>query len=304
MIYTVTLNPSIDYFIEAQDFNLGKVNRTTKDRKAPGGKGINVSRMLNNLGVKSKVLGFVGGFTGEYIVKALENENIKTNFIKVSDDSRINIKLKTEASETEMNGSGPTIKRDHLDQLLEIISNLEEKDSLVLAGSIQTNLPNDLYTQMMELVRDRGTKVVVDTSGTALTQVLPYKPFLVKPNHHELGEIFECSIKTVEEVIPYGKKLIEMGAQHAIVSMADQGALLFTNDKVVYANVPNGTLINSIGSGDSVVAGFLAAYDKTSHLLESFRYGIATGSGTAFSDGLATEEEVTSLLKEVKLTQI
>lgn len=304
MIYTVTLNPSVDYFIKVNEFELGKLNRTQSDHKVAGGKGINVSRMLNNLGVTSKTLGFVGGFTGEFIIQALEAENISTDFIHVNGESRINIKLDNGETETEINGAGPTITGEELKQLLMTINKLKQNDYLVLAGSIQSNLPNDLYNQMVKLASERGANVIVDTSGVALMKVLEYQPFLVKPNHHELGEIFNCSITTKEEAIPYGKKLVEMGAQHAIVSMAERGALLFSKDLVAEANVPKGTLINSVGSGDSLVAGFLASYYQNGDLLEAFRYSIAAGSGTAFSRGLATKEKVTSLLHHIEVTQI
>lgn len=304
MIYTVTLNPSVDYFIEVNNFKMSKVNRAHSDHKVAGGKGINVSRMLKNLGVESKALGFVGGFTGAYITQTLATEQIQTDFIQVEEDTRINIKLETQEEDTEINGDGPTINSIHLNQLLDKIKQINEDDYLVLAGSIQSHLPADLYNQMIKLASQCGANVVVDTSGEPLKEVLALNPFLIKPNHHELGELFNCKIKTLEDAIPYGKKLIHHGVEHVIVSMAEKGSLLFTKEGVFYANVPNGSLVNSVGSGDSVVAGFIASYYREQDIIEAFRYGIASGSGTAFSEGLATKETVKSLLSEVHVKKI
>ena len=303
MIYTVTLNPSIDYFIDLDEFLVGELNRIKSDRKSPGGKGINVSTVLQNVGIESVALGFVGGFTGKYLIDSLTAKNIKTDFVTVEGDTRINVKLHSDV-ETEINGAGPKITSSELEQLLEKFDQMQKGDMVVLAGSIPASLPSTLYQQVTETLQDKDVKVVVDATKDLLVEVLPYQPFLIKPNHHELGEIFGVEIKNAEEAIPYGKKLIEMGAQHVIVSMADKGSLLFVNDEVYFANIPKGTLVNSVGAGDSVVAGFIASYSKEPVATEAFRFGAAAGSATAYSEGLATEEKINELISQVQVKKI
>ncbi|WP_453996081.1 1-phosphofructokinase [Bacillus nitroreducens] len=303
MIYTVTLNPSIDYFIELDEFKVGELNRIKTDRKSPGGKGINVSTVLQNVGVESVALGFVGGFTGKFLIDTLTEKNIKTDFIKVEGDTRINVKLHSDV-ETEINGAGPQITSTELEQLLDKINQLQKGDVVVLAGSIPSSLPATLYQQIAENLKDKEVRVVVDATRDLLVEVLPYKPFLIKPNHHELGEIFGVEIKDEEDAIPYGKKLIEMGAQHVIVSMAEKGSLLFVKDTVFFANIPEGKLLNSVGAGDSVVAGFIASYSKNQDVTEAFRYGATAGSATAYSEGLATEEKINELISQVHVKEL
>lgn len=303
MIYTVTLNPSIDYFIELDEFKVGELNRIKTDRKSPGGKGINVSTVLQNVGVESVALGFVGGFTGKFLIDTLTEKNIKTDFIKVEGDTRINVKLHSDV-ETEINGAGPQITSTELEQLLDKINQLQKGDVVVLAGSIPSSLPATLYQQIAENLKDKEVRVVVDATRDLLVEVLPYKPFLIKPNHHELGEIFGVEIKNEEDALPYGKKLIEMGAQHVIVSMAEKGSLLFVEDNVFFANIPEGKLMNSVGAGDSVVAGFIASYSKNQDVTEAFRYGATAGSATAYSEGLATEEKINELISQVHVKEL
>ncbi|THE13829.1 1-phosphofructokinase [Bacillus timonensis] len=303
MIYTVTLNPSIDYFIELDDFKVGELNRIKNDRKSPGGKGINVSMVLKNVGISSVALGFVGGFTGKFIVDTLTEKNIQTDFVPVEGDTRINVKLHS-TIETELNGAGPKISSDELEQLFEKVNQLQKGDVLVLAGSIPSSLPSTLYQQIASNLKDKEVKVVVDATKDLLVGVLPYKPFLIKPNHHELGEIFDVEIKNAEEAIPYGKKLIEMGAEHVIVSMADKGSLLFVGNEVYSANIPDGKFINSIGAGDSVVAGFIASYSKNQNATKSFHFGATAGSATAYLEGLATEEKINTLLSQVQVKKL
>lgn len=303
MIYTVTLNPSIDYFIELDEFKVGELNRIKTDRKSPGGKGINVSTVLQNVGVESVALGFVGGFTGKFLIDTLTEKKIKTDFIKVEGDTRINVKLHSDV-ETEINGAGPQITSTELEQLLDKINQLQKGDVVVLAGSIPSSLPATLYQQIAENLKDKEVRVVVDATRDLLVEVLPYKPFLIKPNHHELGEIFGVEIKDEEDAIPYGKKLIEMGAQHVIVSMAEKGSLLFVKDTVFFANIPEGKLLNSVGAGDSVVAGFIASYSKNQDVTEAFRYGATAGSATAYSEGLATEEKINELISQVHVKEL
>ncbi len=303
MIYTVTLNPSIDFIIEVNHFQLNHLNRIDHENKFPGGKGINVSRVLNTIDVPSKALGFLGGFTGGYIQDYLELEGITTDFVKVKDDSRINIKLKTE-EETELNGQGPNLTEENIQDLLEKLEELVEGDVLVLAGSIPPSLSKTFYSELTRKYSVRGVKVVVDAGGAILADVLKERPFLVKPNHHELSDLFNTQIKKVEEVIPYGKKVIEMGATNVIVSMAGEGALLFTKDKVYTASIPKGKVVNSVGAGDSLVAGFIGTYEKEKDIIKAFQVGVATGSATAFSKDLATKEKIHSLLDQVHIEKI
>lgn len=302
MIYTVTLNPSIDYVVQAENFMLGTVNRAEKDMKFPGGKGINVSRVLHRLGIDNTALGFIGGFTGQFIEGVLENEGVKTNFVHVDGDSRINVKIKGQ-EETELNGQGPIITDKQLAQLMNNIENMQAGDHLVLAGSIPASISKTFYETIAAFGAERHINVIVDASGNALRYVIRNKPFLIKPNHHELGELFGEALSTVEEIIPYGRKLIEQGVQNVIVSMAGDGALLFTSEGVYEATVPKGTVINSVGAGDSLVAGFVGIYEKTKDVEEAFRYGVATGSATAFSADLCTKDKVEELLSQVMITK-
>lgn len=303
MIYTCTLNPSVDYVVQVQEFQLGDLNRMSFDAKYPGGKGINVSRVLKRAGVESKALGFIGGFTGSFVEGVLREEGISANFIHVNGDSRINIKLKTE-TETEINGQGPEITNDQFGQLVKQIEGLENSDILVLAGSIPSSLPSDLYIKLSKLAKNQGAKVVVDVSGKVLLDIVEQKPFFIKPNHHELGELFDTTIETPEEAIPYGQRLLELGAENVAISMAEKGALLVTKDAVYQASVPKGTVKNSVGAGDSLVAGFLAAWLQKSDIVEAFRTGVASGSATAFSLELCTQEDVLRLIPEVEIKTI
>jgi 1-phosphofructokinase len=304
MIYTVTLNPSIDYFVELSHLEIGKVNRISQESKKPGGKGINVSRVLKRLDVDNQAVGFIGGFTGKYIDEVLQEEGIKTDFISVHGETRINIKLRTSQEETEINGQGPVVTNEELEQLLEKVDRLSESDIVVLSGSIPNSLPATLYQQMAKRLSERQVKVVVDATKDSLLHVLPHSPFLIKPNHHELGELFQTSIESVEEAIPYGKKLVEMGAQNVIVSMAGLGALFFNHEYALYANVPKGELKNSVGAGDSVVAGFLASYVKHGNIIEAFRYAVTAGSASAFSVGFCTQSLINELLSQVEVKHV
>lgn len=300
MIYTLTLNPSIDYIVHVDNLELGKVNRTSHDEKFPGGKGINVSRVLSNLGVSNVSFGFIGGFTGDYIENTLKNLGINTDFIKVSQDTRINVKLKSN-EETEINGAGPEIAKEDLNKLLLKFDSLKEGDILVLAGSIQKTLPKDLYLKIQKQVSKKGVKVVVDTSGEALIEAIKNKPFLIKPNNHEIEEVFNVKINTLDELVQYGKKLVDMGAENVIISMAGDGALLITSEGVFIGNAPKGEVKNSVGAGDSLVGGFLAKYSETKDIIKSFKNGIASGSASAFSMDLCTKEDVEKLLPIINI---
>jgi 1-phosphofructokinase len=302
MIYTVTLNPSLDYIVEVEDVTLGELNRTKNESKFPGGKGINVSRLLKRMGVTSSALGFVGGFTGLYIKDYLQMEEIETRFVEVHEDTRINVKLKSN-SETEINAKGPTITETDFNELQEQISTLTSDDTLVLAGSIPSSMEDNTYEKLVSICQNNNTKFVVDAEGDLLKKVLPFKPFLIKPNHHELGELFNTSFSNANEVIPYARQLVEMGAENVIVSLAGEGAVLVNREVAYLSNVPKGEVRSSVGAGDSMVAGFLAKYTETKNVEEAFRYSVASGSATAFSIGLATKEKIEGLLTQVNLTK-
>lgn len=302
MIYTLTLNPSVDYIVEADEIVLGELNRSTNEAKFPGGKGINVSRVLRSMEMESKAIGFLGGFTGKYVEEFLNREGIYTGFIKVDGDTRINIKLKAD-TETEINARGPEISSLSLGLLKEQIKQIGNGDFLVLAGSIPSSMPGTIYEEIVQICKDTGAEVIVDAEGDLLKTVLEYRPFLIKPNHHELGQLFKTEVSSTEEAIFYGKKLIEAGAKNVIVSLAEKGAVYITESTAFTASVPKGEVKSSVGAGDSMVAGFLSRYIKTKDRKEAFRYSVASGSATAFSIGLCTDEKVEKLLPEVKIQE-
>lgn len=293
MIYTVTFNPSLDYIVTVKEFALGKTNRTVTEQMLPGGKGINVSTVLANLGIESTALGFTAGFTGEEIVKRVQNLGFTCDFIRVPEGfSRINIKMK-DFDGTEINGKGPIIGAAEVEQLFRRLDQLKEGDVLVLAGSIPASMPDSTYRDIMSRLSDKGILFVVDATGELLLNVLEYHPFLIKPNNHELGEIFGVQLKTREAVIPYARKLRERGARNVLVSMAGQGAVLVDENGAVYElPAPRGKLVNAVGAGDSMVAGFLAGWMFKKEYLHAFKMGIAAGSASAFSELLATEAEI------------
>lgn len=300
MISTVTLNPSIDYIVKVDGFKIDEVNRTTEELMFPGGKGINVSIVLRNLGVENKALGFVAGFTGKEIQRLVAKFGVTSDFIALEEGlSRINVKLKSD-EETEINGNGPTISSEHIAKLYSHIHSLEKGDTLVLAGSIPSSLPSDIYKQIMSDFADKGLEVVVDATKDLLMNVLPLGPFLIKPNHHELGELFGVTITTQDEVVTYAKKLQEQGARNVLVSMAGDGAVLVTEDGQEFRHSGlRGVVKNSVGAGDSMVAGFVAGYQAHHNYEEAFKMGIAAGSASAFAEDLATKEEVEALLKQL-----
>ncbi|MBQ1477013.1 MAG: 1-phosphofructokinase [Erysipelotrichaceae bacterium] len=297
MIYTVTFNPSLDYIIRVDDFQTGQINRTTYERIFAGGKGINVSLVLDNLGHQSVALGFTAGFTGQEIERQLAEKGVLTHFIKVKNGhSRINVKMKS-GQETEINGQGPFIREEEIRELFSILDKLKGEDILVISGSIPSTLPSDMYEQIMERLSPKGIRIVVDATRDLLTKVLPYHPYLIKPNNHELSEIFSVDLRTREEVLPYAKKMQERGARNVLVSMAGEGAVLLDeNGQYHCSEAPKGKLVNSVGAGDSMVAGFLAGYLETEDYEKAFRMGLCTGSASAFSEELATREEVEALL--------
>ena len=301
MIYTVTFNPSIDYIVRLENFTAGEINRVNYEQILPGGKGINVSIVLKNLGHDSTALGFLAGFTGIAMQQMLHSFGVTDDFVRLDDGfSRINVKIKAE-SETEINGQGPVITEEAQRALFAKLDRLQSGDTLVLAGSIPNTLPDDIYERIMEHLEGRGIRIVVDATKNLLRRVLKYRPFLIKPNNHELGEMFGVELKTDDDIIFHAKKLQEEGATNVLISMAGDGAILLPAEGVFYRSAaPKGTLVNSVGAGDSMVAGFLAGFMESDGSYEhAFYMGVATGSASAFSPNLATREEALALLKTI-----
>ncbi|MDD6401367.1 MAG: 1-phosphofructokinase [Lachnospiraceae bacterium] len=300
MIYTVTFNPALDYTIAVDNFQFGMTNRTSEEEILVGGKGINVSVVLRNLGFESTALGFVAGFTGDEVIKHLEEIGIRNGFIKLSEGfTRINIKIRN-VEGTEINGMGPVIQKESVELLMNRLRMLQEGDILFLSGSIPPTIDSGIYQSIMAMLKDKGITIVVDAAKDLLVKVLEYKPFLIKPNNHELGEIFDVKLTKREEVVPYAKRLQQVGARNVLVSMAGEGAVLVAENGNIYeAAAPKGELINGVGAGDSMVAGFMAGWLNNNDYLGAFRMGIATGSASAFSKGLATKEKVYEILKTI-----
>lgn len=300
MIYTVTFNPSLDYIVSLDDFSLGRTNRTVSEQMLPGGKGINVSIVLKNLGIESTCLGFTAGFVGAEIERRFEVLSIPGKFIRIpAGTSRINVKLK-DFDGTEINGMGPVIEETYVRQLFDQLLHLKKGDTLVLAGSIPASMPDSVYKDIMALLAGRGISIVVDATKNLLLEVLPYRPFLIKPNNHELEELFDVTLKAREDVIFYARKLQEMGAQNVLISMGAQGAALIAADGSVHtANAPKGRLVNAVGAGDSMVAGFLAGWMEQKDYSHAFYMGLAAGSASAFSEQLASGAEVRKLYEEL-----
>lgn len=297
MVYTVTFNPAIDYVVHVDNMVPGMTNRTKSEEIYFGGKGINVSIVLKELGITSKALGFVAGFTGKAIEEGMQDMGVDTDFVTLeSGNSRINVKIKSK-EETELNAQGPRISESAINEIFDKLSKLEDGDTLVLAGSIPNTLPADIYEKILASLQDKEIKSVVDATGDLLLNVLKYKPFLIKPNNHELGEMFKTEIKNNDDVIKYAKKLRELGARNVLISMAGDGAILIDeNDEVHHLGVCKGTVKNSVGAGDSMVAGFIAG-SSTGDYEYALKLGTATGGATAFSDGLAKRADIDALLK-------
>lgn len=299
MVYTVTFNPAVDYVVHTDEISVGGVNRSKSENIYFGGKGINVSMVLSELGVKSKALGFVAGFTGDAIERGVAEKGVETDFVHLeSGFSRINVKIKS-GSETELNGQGPKIDEKALGELFEKLDGLSDGDTIVLAGSIPDSMPADIYEKILERLQNKNIKAVVDATKDLLMNVLKYKPFLIKPNNHELGEMFGVTLKTNEEIAEYAQKLKDMGARNVLVSMAGDGALLLDeNGKTHVCGVCRGTVKNSVGAGDSMVAGFIAGSERGDYEY-ALKLGTAAGGATAFSDGLAEKAFIDELLKQL-----
>lgn len=300
MVYTLTFNPAIDYVVHLDDFEFGNVNRTRHDEIMIGGKGINVSVVLKRLGIENTAFGFVAGFTGDAIEQSLSADGIKTDFVRLENgNSRINVKIKTE-KETEINASGPDISDEALNTLMKKLDRLTEGDYLVLAGSIPKTMPNDTYEKITEYLQNKGILFVVDATEDLILNTLKYKPFLVKPNSEELGEMFGVQLKTEKEISEYAQKLCSMGAENVIVSMAGNGSI-FVNSKgkFIRIGVADGRVVNSVGAGDSMLAGFIAGFVNTGDYDYALRLGTACGGATAFSEGLADKAKIWELMDKI-----
>ena len=305
MIYTVTFNPSLDYVMKVKDFEEGKTNRSYQETIYPGGKGFNVSTILQCLGLENTALGFIAGFTGKEIEDQLKKRGFNLDLCVLDEGiSRINVKMKS-TKETEINGNGPNINNIKLDELLSKLDYLNNGDILILAGSIPSSLPDNIYETIMKRLILKKIKVIVDATGELLLNVLSYRPFLIKPNHHELEELFKTKINNQEEIIFYAKKLKEQGAINVLISLGKDGALLISEDDHVYfCNSAKGELINSVGSGDSMVAGFIAGYLKNKSYQEAIHLGSACGGATAFSDDLAKKEMIDKVYQQINVEVI
>lgn len=299
MIYTITLNPSIDYIVRLDKLTTGITNRTTSEEYYYGGKGINVSLVLAELDLDSTAYGFVAGFTGKAIENGIRNDHIITDFIKLKEGiSRINIKIKA-GEETEINGQGPHISEEELERLLQKIDRLSNGDTLILAGSIPNTMPDDVYERMMERIKYKDVRIVVDATKQLLVNSLKYKPFLIKPNRQELSEIFNVEVKTEDDIEHYAKELQKMGARNVLISLGGDGAMLIDeNGSKHKAGVLKEKVINTVGSGDSMVAGFTAGYVKTGDYAYALKLGSVCGNATAFLPGLATKEKINELLEK------
>ena len=300
MIYTVTLNPSIDYIVRLDKVEIGNVNRMESDDKFAGGKGINVSRVLKRLDIPNTATGFIGGFTGKFIKDTLAEEEIETRFVQVAEDTRINVKIKAD-QETEINGTGPTVELAQLEELKAILSSLTAGDTVVFAGSSAKNLGNIIYKDLIALTRQTGAQVVCDFEGQTLIDSLDYQPLLVKPNNHELGAIFGVKLESLNQIEKYARELLAKGAQNVIISMAGDGALLVTSEGAYFAKPIKGTVKNSVGAGDSMVAGFTGEFVKSKDAVEAFKWGVVCGTATTFSDDVATAEFIKETYEKVEV---
>lgn len=301
MIYTVTFNPSLDYIVNVNNLNIGATNRAQSDMILAGGKGINVSLILNTLGVSSTAVGYVAGFTGKEIIKRVEEAGCNSRFIELPDGlSRINIKIK-DRKETEINAAGPKIEREYLEELWNILEEVEKDDMVVLAGNIPASIPQRIYADIIKKLAPKGIKVVVDASGTILQDVINLKPYLVKPNQDELYELFDVRVNTIDEAKIYVKKMREMGARNAMISLGEVGAVLAAEDGKIYSCMaPRGNAVNTVGAGDSMIAGFITGMLAQVGYEGALKLAVAAGSASAFSKTLATQREIQELYETLK----
>lgn len=303
MIYTVTVNPALDYVMLLDKVNAGKVNRTNNYSFLAGGKGINVSQILNQLDIDNTAWGFVGGFTGKELVQQLNQKRIVSDFVKISDVTRVNVKLHAE-KETEINAAGPQITDQEIAAFKNRLSDLKHGDIVVMSGSLTPSLPEDFYQQLLPTIKEAGAEFVVDTTGQALLDTLEYKPLVIKPNHHELADLFNTTFDSSDVMLEYAQQLLNKGAQNVMVSMAGDGGYLLTKDHVYHAKGAIGNAVNSVGAGDSMIAGFVGTYFKTNDAAESFKIGMACGAATAFTKDIAVKSQIVAVLPQIKVEQI
>lgn len=303
MIYTVTVNPALDYVMQLPKVNAGEVNRSKDCQFLAGGKGINVSQILNQLSVENTAWGFVGGFTGKELVRQLNVKKIESDFVTISDDTRVNVKIHAQ-KETEINAAGPKIDEQEITAFKARLDDLQEGDIVVLSGSLGPSLPTDFYKQLLPTIKEAGAQFAIDTTGKALLDTLEYKPLVIKPNHHELADLFHTTFSNNEEMLTAAKKLLEMGAQNVMISMAGDGGYLVTKDHIYHGSPAIGTAVNSVGAGDSMIAGFVGTYYKTKNPVEAFRMGMACGGATAFTEDIAVKSQIDATLPDIKVEEV
>ncbi|APP10332.1 phosphofructokinase [Lactobacillus delbrueckii subsp. delbrueckii DSM 20074 = JCM 1012] len=300
MIYTVTVNPALDYVLQLPEVKDGETNRSSDTQFLAGGKGINVSQILNQLGVDNTAWGFVGGFTGEELIRQLNVKKISSDFVRISDDTRVNVKIHAQ-EETEINAAGPDITDQEVAAFKSRLDDLEAGDVVVLSGSLAPSLPTDFYESLLPLIREKGAEFVVDTTGEALLRTLKFNPLVIKPNHHELADLFDTSFSSTADMLEAAKKLQKLGAQNVMISMAGEGAYLVTADHVYHANAATGTVVNSVGAGDSMIAGFVGTWFEKHDAVEGLRVGSACGGATAFTEDIAVKSQIDAVLPQIKI---
>ena len=304
MYYTITLNPAIDMLTKVENFELGKLNRTGESDYVIGGKGINISLLLNNIGKESKALGFIAGFTGNFIKEELKKKGIKSNFVETKGFTRINIKLTTD-TETEINSQSSKVAKENIKEFFDTLEELSDNDTVFLSGNIIPGMDSDDFAAIAKKVREKGAKLVVDSNKDMVLDTLKYKPFIIKPNEFELGEMFGVKISNTEEIAKYAKKLQEMGAENVLVSRGSKGAILFTNEGDVFtANTATGKVISTIAAGDSMLAMFVAKYDETGDYRLSLQYASAAGGATSFSAGVGKKKLIDELLSQINVDKM
>ncbi|MGM9911239.1 MAG: 1-phosphofructokinase [Lacticaseibacillus absianus] len=300
MIYTVTVNPALDYVLQLEKVNDGETNRSSDTQFLAGGKGINVSQILNQLGVENTAWGFVGGFTGEELIRQLNVKQINSDFVRISDTTRVNVKIHAQ-QETEINAAGPKITDQEVAAFKARLDDLKPGDVVVISGSLTPSLPTDFYESLLPTIREKGAEFVVDTTGEALLRTLKFHPLVIKPNHHELADLFHTEFKSTNDMLQAAKKLLDQGAQNVMISMAGEGAYLVTPDHIYHANAAKGVAVNSVGAGDSMIAGFVGTWFETHDAAEGLRVGSACGGATAFTEDIAVKSQIDVVLPQIKI---
>lgn len=303
MIYTITVNPAIDYIMRGEALALGQVNRLKETAYLAGGKGINVSQILNQLAVPNRAWGFLGGFTGRFVQQSLDTKQIDSDFTQIAANSRINVKLSA-GEETELNAPGPQVTAAEVAAFTTKFNQLNPGDVVIMSGSLLPDLPTDFYAQLIQLTKAQGADFVVDTTGQALLDTLPAHPLVIKPNHHELAELFQTTFANNDELLEHGQRLLAAGAQHVLISMAGAGAFLITADHIYHSTAPQGTVVNSVGAGDSMIAGFVGEFSQHHDPVQAFEYGLACGSATAFTEDIADQTQIEAIRPQIKITTV